>query len=521
MGKMGLMAGASAIAMTMMTGGAQAQVGPSNAELAARVQALEDALAARDERAANDRTRLSTLEQGYNSAVWGFDNGRPTFSTGDGRFTMNIRMRFQTDYANFFQDKTHPAGFAGPTDLSSGAVMRRAYFGVDGKVYSDFSYDVRLNAGGSNGGTAGAPPAGEGDPLLNRMYVSYTGLANWHFNVGILEPAFLGEGTTSSSALIFMERPEIDNIGADSFGAGDSRRGIEIGWAKTDALWAGDNLAFTAAFTGGKTGSPAGHGNGGDEQSQVLARLSERLWTNGLSNIQVGVNAAQVLYSGNAAGGGAQQINLQDRPQVRVDGTRLISTGGINAKNASLIGFDLEGNLDNFYGAGAWTQFSVARQCGAVNAGFGCATTTTVYDHPTFSGWYLEGTWVLTGETKPYTPSAINNEVGAFGNPVPSRPFSLSGDSWGAWELAARYSETDLDWHPGQVTNATNFLPGITGGREKIVTLGVNWYLNRNVKLQLNDMIVKVEKSSTTAAANLNNQSQDLNILGVRLAFAN
>src|SRR5260221_2298294 len=64
--------------------------GISNAELAARVQSLEDALAARDERAMSDRTRLSTLEQGYNSAVWAFGNGRATFASGDGRVSLVI-----------------------------------------------------------------------------------------------------------------------------------------------------------------------------------------------------------------------------------------------------------------------------------------------------------------------------------------------------------------------------------------------------------------------------------------------
>src|SRR5689334_4491900 len=55
--------------------------GVSNAELAARVQALEDALSNAQERTLSDRTRLSTLEQSYNSAVWSFDNGRPSLAT--------------------------------------------------------------------------------------------------------------------------------------------------------------------------------------------------------------------------------------------------------------------------------------------------------------------------------------------------------------------------------------------------------------------------------------------------------
>ena len=78
----------------------------------------------------------------------------------------------------------------------------------------------------------------------------------------------------------------------------------------------------------------------------------------------------------------------------------------------------------------------------------------------------------------------------------------------------------NLNYNPTQLASSSQ-LAGITGGDERIVTLGVNWYLNRNVKLQVNDMIVKVKRSSSPSPTNFNNMSQDLNILGVRLAFAN
>jgi phosphate-selective porin OprO/OprP len=554
MGKFGLMAGTAAIAL-LTAAGAQAAVAnndsaagkdsgaativearvqmaqntmssqsssSSTADLEARVRALEESLAARDERSQTDRTRLSTLEQQYNYASWTFDNGRPVIATGDGRFTMGVRVRFQSDFAGFSQDSTHPAGFAGPSDLSSGAVVRRAYFGVEGKAYSDFAYEFRLNAGGSNGGSAGAsgvPTAGEGDPLLNKAVVTYTGIPNWHFNVGVIEPAFMFEGTTSSASLMFMERPEIDNIAADVFGAGDSRRGIEIGWAKTDALWAGDNLTATFTFSGQKTGSSANHGNGGDENTQVLGRVTERLWTNGFSNIQIGVSGAKVLSSGSGAGGGSQTINLQDRPEVRVDGTRLISTGGIAAKTADMFAVDLGGNIDNFFLGGEYAQFTLDRQCGSIVAANNavCASSTSVIDHPNFSGWYAEASWILTGETKAYSPSAINNEVGGFNMPVPSRPFSFSGDSWGAFELVARYSNTDLNWHTGQLAT-TSQLAGVLGGEERVIALGLNWYLNRNVRIMIDDNIIKVKKGT---AALPNRDSQDINVIGVRLQFAN
>jgi phosphate-selective porin OprO/OprP len=533
--------------------------GISNAELAARVQALEDAQSMQADRASADRTRLSTLEQGYNSAVWAFDNGRATFASGDGRFTLAIRARFQADYADYMQQQNqiHRPGFAGPTDLSSGAVMRRAYFGIEGKAYSDFSYEIRLNAGGSDGGSFGAggvPNAGEGDPLLNKAVITYTGVPNMHFSVGVLEPAFMMEGTTSSASLTFMERPDFENIAADTFGAGDSRRGIEVGWAKTDTFWAGDNLTITSTFSGGKTGSAQNHGSasglgtatgtgipaggtgivttagGGDENDQLLGRITDRVWSDGISNIQLGASLAHVFNSGNVnnADGGAQTINLRDRPEIRVDGARLIATGGVNAKTADMWAFDAEGNIENFYFGAEYAKFQLDRQCNTITTGV-CAAASggnayTVLDHPSFYGWALEGSWILTGETKTYSPSAINNEVGGFNAPVPSEPFSLNGDSWGAWELAARYTDTNLNWHTGQFASLTQNA-GIAGGEERIVTLGINWYLNRNVRIMLQDNIIQLSKGTVAASAAVgaspDTSSQDINVIGLRFQYAN
>jgi phosphate-selective porin OprO/OprP len=530
----------------------------SSGDLEARVKALEDEVQASQDRASSDRTRLSTLEQNYNYAAWTFDNGRPTLATGDGRFTMSVRLRMQTDFAGFDQSTTHPAGFAGPADLSSGAVERRAYFGVEGYVYKDFWYEFRMNGGGSDGGNnatctnptitstttiAGAPgatattastaagcaigsiePAGEGDPLVNKAVVTYVGIPYWHFNVGVIEPSFMMEGSTTSKDLIWLERPEIENIAADSFGAGDSRRGVEIGWSHTDTLWAGDNTAVDVAFTGGKTGSAATHGNGGDENTQLLGRVVDRFWSDGISNLEFGISGAQALYTGNSAGGGSQTLRFRDRPEIRVDGTRLIDTGAMAAKNGSMYAADFQGNLQNFYLEGEYAHFTADRQCGsliATNNGT-CTSSVAVIDHPSFSGWTIGGTWILTGETRTYVTSGLAETQASFGQPVPSRPFSLSGGSWGAWEVAARYSNTDLNWMSSRlaVTNTagTSQLAGVLGGDERVIDLALNWYLNRNVRLMMDDLIVKVNKGT---AAIPNRDGQDLNIVGVRLQFAN
>lgn len=523
-GKMWLMVSVCAIAI-MSSSSAMAQ---SAAELLQRLEALEARLETMQERASTDRTRLSTVEQSYNSAVWTFDNGRPAFASGDGRFTFAIRTRFQTDFASFSQDDNFAPTFAGPRDLSTGVVMRRAYIGVEGRAYRDFQYNFRLNIGGSDGGlgSGGAVPAGaatgtEGDGILNQAFISYVGIPNWNFTIGVLEPTMGGEGSTSSGNLMFIERPEINNISSETFGGSDSRRGIQIGYSKTDALWAGDNLNIIAVFSGARTGQAAGHGNGGDEQSQAYLRVSQRLWSDGPSNFQIGTTLGTVLYSGNAAGGGSQSLRFRDRSQVRVDGTRLIDTGNIAAKTGDLMSFDMGFNYENFFVGGEWSRFSADRQCGTVTAAGNalCLTNTSVIDRPAFDGFYVEGSWILTGESRAYVPSSVTNEAGGWGSPVPARPFSLDGDSFGAWEVVARFSSIDLNWRQTQtaVTNGTaQRLAGILGGKQDIVDIGLNWYLNRNVRLMTHFSWVSVEKG---IVSNLGRDSQDFNVWATRLQF--
>ncbi|MFL6691098.1 MAG: OprO/OprP family phosphate-selective porin [Alphaproteobacteria bacterium] len=473
-----------------------------NPSLEERVRRLEEQLDAQREKDEAEHTRLTTLEQNFNETSWSFDNLRPVIKSGDGRFSLAFRVRFQVDAANFFQKDPHdPNNMAQFKDLSDGAVVRRAFLGVEGKAFNDFWYEFRYNGGGSNGGGINAT---EGDPVVSLARVAYLGVPNFELNAGVIEPAFMFEGTTSSGQLMFLERPEIDNIAADSFGAGDARRGIEARYQRADLLMPGDNLVLGADFTGGKTGSIAGHGNGGDEQSQILAHGSYRPWSDGISNVSLGAD-----YSHAFTGGGVGTINLQDRPQVRVDGDRLVSTGSIFAKTADMWAANAGANFENFFLGGEYAHFSVDRA--ALLGG-------PTIDNPSFSGWYVEGSWVITGEPKSYTVSATNNEVGGFGAPKVASPFSFSGDSWGAWELTARYSNTDLNWNQNAALLADG-LPGIAGGEERIAMFGLNWYLNNNIKLQVNDGIVHVSKLN--APGGTIQVGQNFNELAVRLQFTN
>ena len=102
----------------------------------------------------------------------------------------------------------------------------------------------------------------------------------------------------------------------------------------------------------------------------------------------------------------------------------------------------------------------------------------------------------------------------------------------GAWELALRYSHTDLDYHAG--TLGTAAAPdAIRGGVQDIWTLGVNWYLNPNVKVMFNWLRVDVDRLNPAGPDNLTpfgsapgtppigvEIGQDLNIYGLRTQYS-
>jgi phosphate-selective porin OprO/OprP len=58
------------------------------------------------------------------------------------------------------------------------------------------------------------------------------------------------------------------------------------------------------------------------------------------------------------------------------------------------------------------------------------------YGNPRFYGYFISGSWIITGEMKKYI-----KRNGLFG-PVPVSE-SVDQGGWGAWEVAIRYSTLD------------------------------------------------------------------------------
>jgi phosphate-selective porin OprO/OprP len=200
---------------------------------------------------------------------------------------------------------------------------------------------------------------------------------------------------------------------------------------------------------------------------------------------------------------------LQDRPEIRVDGNPLVTTGHLPAKSGGLWGIEAVGNLRNLYLAAEYYEFGIDRDtaCGS------CA----IAGDPEFSGWYVEGSWMLTGETKLYQANALNNGMATFANPDIDVPFALDSGGWGAWEIVARYSDLDLDWQAGALGATCPVAGCVRGGEQKIFAIGLNWYLSNNLRFLFDYMFIHVDKLSASGAQ----IGQDVSVLATRFQFTN
>jgi len=331
-----------------------------NRSLDDRIKAIEDALAKKDEDDQTVRTRLSTLEQQVADTTWSFDNSRPTVQSADGRFTMALRARIQFDTALFNQDSNINATNAQFKDLASGSVVRRFYFGAEGRAFRDFWYEFRMDFGGAN--------AEGNNAIVNLARIAY----NWgnisnpteaHFriNAGVIQPLFTYGDSVSSSSTTFMERGDVVNTAIAGFGGDDHRRGIELTFQQQDIFNSGDNLVLSTAFTGQPTTPPAGSPtNTTDEGTQIVGRAAYRFWSDGFSNFQIGGNFAHIFnMTGATAPGGARTLALQDRPEIRVDANRLVSTAGSTLLGTSTSATNIPeegGWLWGLEGGGNWQE---------------------------------------------------------------------------------------------------------------------------------------------------------------------
>jgi len=147
-------------------------------------------------------------------------------------------------------------------------------------------------------------------------------------------------------------------------------------------------------------------------------------------------------------------------------GPVLVDSGELQAHGVTLFGLEAAAGFGSVLLQGEYVKASVdcieeiSWRGGAVRGG----------SPADFSGYYIQASWMITGETHPFSK-------GAPGRVKPNRP--LGDEGRGAFELAIRYSGLDL----------TDTSAYIEGGELTDTTVGVNWYTSANSRIMLNYVI--------------------------------
>lgn len=472
----------------------------------------------------------------------GIANGRLSLASADGNFSAALRALLQFDTGYYMQQgaaKSLPTAY-GP-DLSSGQNLRRVFLGLQGKVFGDWSYYFLYDFGGASTETQGH---------ILYAYLQFDGLAPFAIRAGAFPPPINVEDSTASADLLFFERNSPSNLQRNIAGA-EGRDAISV-------IYTGKDVFGAVSLTGNKVqdGVKALAAAGAtavpnyDEQTAVAGRFAWLPVNTADAHWLVGVNGLHVFKLPDLTANGASTLSttpgataahsyaLADLPEFSVDsnGISLVSTGAMGANHVTSWGLETAGNYQNFYGQAGYYSYAVKRAAIAYNVYSGAGTSTVQTVQPSdnsFNGWYVQASWVLTGEARNYNPASAS-----WTAPKPAKNFSIKDGTWGAFELAARYSVLDLNSHAlddaSVVTGWTNsgktftYYNTVRGGEQKIATVAVNWFLNPAVKLAAQYQYIDVTRlqvpgvvtTAGTPALPTKNGGQKLSTLGLRFQLA-
>lgn len=363
-----------------------------------------------------------------------WDNGL-RFETQDQAFRLKVGGRIMFDAAHI--DGPNYWRYGGPAiDENDGTEFRRLRLNFSGDVYQDYFYEVEIDFANDDVKITDAYVGIKGLPFVGSLTIGQ-----------FFEPIGLEE-LTSSNYLTFMERSMVTQ-------------------ALTPYRSRGAGLANT--FFDERMTASVGLFNDGVEQDNhwsVTGRVTAVPWyaADGRRLLHLGLGASHRNPE--------SEYGFVARPGAHLADKHL-NTGGLPADEVDIWGAEM---------ALVFGPFSVQGEFMRADVSFTPEhRDVTLFDLDRgfqledrhFDGYYAQASYFLTGEHRAY-----DRGTGTFGRIVPRKPFQLRGGGWGAWELATRYEELDLD--------DFDFRGGVIGGRGHSLTFGVNWYLTANTRLMLN-----------------------------------
>ncbi|WP_447970993.1 porin [Nitrospira sp. M1] len=343
--------------------------------------------------------------------------------SADGAFAFSVGGRLQID-AGFVDDDETPLG--------SGAELRRARIKLKGTMWRIWDYQFQ-------------PDFGEEEMEIKDAFIKFKGLKSVSFTLGQQKLPFTLQSWTSNNWQVFQERALMNSFIEDD-AIGRRRFGLKV--STHGSHW----TALVGLF-----GEGADHGGPFNESWAPMGRVTFAPIAEANHVLHLGASAYYRNYEHDP------ELVFTSHPEEHI-APGLVNTGVISGtEDALLLSGELSTVWGPFHAQGEYLHVKLGRRNGLPD--------------PHFDGWYVQAGYFLTGESRNYK--------GTEGHYDRIFPKSIVGqDGWGAWEIAARYSNIDL-------TDK-----GILGGVENNFTAALNWYVNPNVMFRVNYIHAETGPSS-------------------------
>lgn len=339
-------------------------------------------------------------------------------TTDDGRFEAGLGGRIHWD-TNIWDDNSGDAGSIG--DRAFGAFFRRARITLEGKAYGwGYKFENDFASQDEDSGSG-----------FREMWIG-TKLGPANLRIGQAKPYRSMEELTSSNEILFMERPFSSASGIYR----QFQQGLFLDGSGSNFGWgiSAYNLKSaedTSTSTTGAESSNDTDGVGAAGRVYFAPVQSDR------AVLHLGASATlDKPQNGKSVGGSVRWVGRKGPSQAM----------GTTPEEQTAYGIEFAGKAGPVYAQAEYVLNQFEQLVG---------------DAQDVDTYYVQASWLLTGETKPY-----DIKKGVFKNPKPN-------GAAGAWELKARYDVIRLD------------LPVGTDRDVAQLGAGVNWYANPNVRLML------------------------------------
>lgn len=357
------------------------------------------------------------------------------FDSKDGAFQLKLGGRLNYDVA-FFDNPDYWSLGGEDVDEHDGTELRRLRLGLQGIIYDDYFFEFEADFADNEVEIADAFVGARQVPVVGTLRAG-------HF----FEPIGL-ESETGSNDTTFMERAMVTEALLPS-------RSLGVGFAR--GLLDERLLVSGGVFNGGENK---------DNYWIYTARVSGLPW--------YGDEGRRLLHLGAAYSrrNPESDYTFRARPGSH-QANRHLDTGPLPVDDIDLWAAEAALVLGPFSVQGEFARADASFMAEPRDVTFFDIAREFRLGDRHFDGYYVEASYFLTGEHRPY-----DTQYGVFGRVIPRNNLRLKGPGWGAWQIAVRYDELSLDDY--------DFRSGVIGGVGRNWTIGLNWHLNPNTKLMFN-----------------------------------